>query len=322
MREERTPGTGLPDPERRYPGTVEDSACRVTNWFKEKDRSGKWIASGGSGVCVAYDKDAGEAFILSVYHVTGGDYASKLQISFPDGTAFNDGRLVATDMVNDLAVIVVRTQKPLPVVKVAETDPPEGARVIKIGYPVGPDHKTHLVIHAGTVLGRFLRDRASYCMDVWSGDSGCGIFLSDRGVVVGVVSSRSDGHYAHGACVGPIRAILDRSRERWLKRRGSDPFAKPAPQPSPERRPPAAMPPVVVAPPLPQAPAPGPRGADGAPGPAGPAGPQGPPGKDADTTALAAALAELRQEIQALKNSSAPPQAPAPATRVRIVPAQ
>jgi hypothetical protein len=156
-------------------------------------------------------------------------------------------------------------------------------------------------------------------------------------------------------CNGPVRTILDRSRERWLQRRGGQaPPARQQPQPVQQPPRPIAPPTSTAEPPLANSgadlaladvqarvaalektvratrpPAQGPPGAagiaglPGQPGPQGPAGspgpagPPGPAGKDADTAALVAAIEDLRKQL-ASKPSA--PETPAP-TRVRVVPA-
>jgi hypothetical protein len=319
-------------------GTVDDCVCQV--------QSGNAF---GSGVCVAYDADSKRALILTAAHVAEG--GKEFRCTFPDGASV-PAAVAASDATADVAVLVASSDRPLRFTHVGADDARPGARILKIGFPA----MRHVIGEgtAGEVHGQVAFGR----LTVRPGDSGCGVFDA-RGYVVGVVSGfvvqRDD--TAIYCCVGPIRRLLDRCREDWLKRRQQPPPPRPAPAPPRPRtqtpepppaqpdpfNPPAARAEVDAALADVQAklaalekalatqpaPRPGPAGPAGPAGPQGPPGPRGDPGKAADAGAILSTLdrlaavqaAQQKQIDSILQTQPGPAGTPAP-LRVRIVPAE
>jgi len=87
----------------------------------------------GSGVIV--DEDG---WIVTNWHVV--QRANRIRIVFADGTQ-HDAKYVSGDESNDLALLKITTQKPLPYIELAtEREPLLGETVIAVGNPFGLEH--------------------------------------------------------------------------------------------------------------------------------------------------------------------------------------
>lgn len=104
------------------PNAVPDGHSQVAG----KDQKG--IIGSGSGFVISPD-----GWILTNKHVAGmGD---AVLVKFNDGTQLS-GELIKLDDEQDLALVKVKTDKPLPFVKLAKRDnPADGATAVIMGYP-------------------------------------------------------------------------------------------------------------------------------------------------------------------------------------------
>ena len=99
------------------------------------------IQSLGSGILVSPD-----GLIVTNAHVAG--MASKFFITLPNGSKM-EAVLLGTDNMNDLALLKVEPEKPLPYVEIAE-NVLIGETVISIGNPLGLENSVSAGIVSGT----------------------------------------------------------------------------------------------------------------------------------------------------------------------------
>ena len=274
------------------PGSVEACTCYVHN---------PTAGYSGSGTCVDYDAGRGDGLVLTVAHILGGKNTFRLE--FLDGTKCT-GELLASDPEADIAVLVVKSATPLVFTTIADADPPEGTRVVKIAYAGGVKN-----VCRGPVTSMIGKARYFMQFRADSGDSGGGVFNAD-GEIVSVVSGvniERNVYYCCGARVFPIRTLVLRCRQAWRAnhsvpaRPGGKSPGVPQPPGTPET--------------LPQPKGDAPKQPPSAlTGPPGPAGPQGPPGPAADVTALVLQISQLQASISALQGQVQALQNPA--TRV------
>src|SRR5258705_373007 len=91
------------------------------------------VQSLGSGVVVDSD-----GWLVTNYHVI--QRASKITVTLTDGTAY-EARFVSGDVTNDLALLKIDPQQPLPYIELAtDRELMLGETVLAIGNPFGYDH--------------------------------------------------------------------------------------------------------------------------------------------------------------------------------------
>ncbi len=169
---------------RSYPATVHITSTVLNrNWFLEVYPS----SSTGSGFLV----DA-EGRILTNYHVVQG--SAQLEVTPLTDEAESPryaAKVIATDPRNDLALIQIRAEKPLPFLPLGKSDSVRiGQKVLAIGNPFGLEGT--LTTGVISSVGRSIQDRSGILRDLIQtdaainpGNSG-GPLLDSSGNVIGV----------------------------------------------------------------------------------------------------------------------------------------
>ncbi len=170
--------------ERASPATVHiTSTVLQRNWFLQVYPS----ESTGSGFLVD-----GEGRILTNYHVIQGSAELEVTPLAPKGEATQyRARVLATDPANDLALIQIDPDSPLPHLTLGDSDSVRvGQKVLAIGNPFGLDGTLTTGVVSST--GRSIQDRSGVLKDLIQtdaainpGNSG-GPLLDSSGNVIGV----------------------------------------------------------------------------------------------------------------------------------------
>jgi S1-C subfamily serine protease len=167
-------------------------------------------AGTGSGTVVRLGRGA-PAYVLTCAHVVGDD--GEVTIRWPGGAA-HTGTVVETDADADLAAVTSAAAGRSHWVAVADDVPPPGARVWKVGYPLGVGPRTGEADCEGDLNSR--PPRFGTGVPVAVGDSGGGVFTAD-GLLCGVITGhRTDDPDRRGLAV-PARVV----REFLAEVRGS-----------------------------------------------------------------------------------------------------
>ncbi|MCH7646029.1 MAG: trypsin-like peptidase domain-containing protein, partial [Nitrospinae bacterium] len=159
-----------------------------------RKRPGKIIPKRSSGSGVVVDP---EGYILTNHHVIEG--ADKIEVIFSDKRRY-EAEVIGRDPKTDLAVLRVKSEKPLPVAKLGDSDKTAiGEWAIAIGSPFGFDQTVTVgVISATGRSGVGLAHYENYIQTdaaINPGNSG-GPLLNLRGEVIGIntaVFSRGGG---------------------------------------------------------------------------------------------------------------------------------
>ncbi|MBE1556494.1 S1C family serine protease [Sporosarcina limicola] len=118
-------------------GQVANAVVGVSNLQTVRDfwSTAEKTAEKGSGSGVIYKKQGDKAYIVSNQHVV--EDAKVLEITFDDGTK-TEGRLIASDIWTDLAVIEIDSKDVTTIVEFGDSDAlKRGEPVIAIGNPLG-----------------------------------------------------------------------------------------------------------------------------------------------------------------------------------------
>jgi small nuclear ribonucleoprotein (snRNP)-like protein len=254
----------------------------------------------GSGTVIA--KRDGHALILTCRHVVEGHGQHQVIVQFPGGKRII-GRVFAIDDHADLALIeVAATEKDhkgneLPTTALGDLPLVAGDQVQAFGY--GPaDHNQLKPMNragvcrgaGGMVQGKFGHYQSvDLAMYGHSGDSGCGVFRTSSGYLVGVLWGGDGPTSSFTSNIVPLPAIrrfVDLRCRDWLPGRVQQQQRPPATTtlPPPPPLPSNSAPPGAG--PAPAAPQPTLAGPAGPPGPQGPPGPAGAPGQTPDVSNL------------------------------------
>jgi hypothetical protein len=162
-----------------------------------------WVGdfgAGGSGTVVACEQ--GRSLVVTNQHVVNGYQ----DVHVDCGGKRYPGKVVSVAQAADLAVVVVEAE--LPVAKLAEAEPPRGAKVVQWGCDARGNFR--MVTKEGVFLG-VNGNRFQSTIESWSGDSGCGVF-DEQGRLV-AVNYGFGGDYQHrgpqlGVALGDLVGFL------------------------------------------------------------------------------------------------------------------
>jgi hypothetical protein len=157
-----------------------------------------------------------DGLILTNRHVAKG--GKSYEVTLQGGTKLV-GEVVVIDDEQDLALIRVKVDKPLPTVKFAEHDAPgDGADCTVIGFPLGDRYTSSPKVTHGIVTGHTNTEGADVIIDakVNPGNSG-GPILDKSGDVMAIVCMKSiatemEDSYGLGISAGKIRKFLDKNK--------------------------------------------------------------------------------------------------------------
>lgn len=280
----------------------------------------------GSGACIGWDHESGEALIVTAKHVVR-EAGRPLAVRFPSGEEFR-AEVLAEAASDDVALLTIKAASQPPHTAVGCVA--QGVNVWKVGYP--GERNGELTTTYGPVLNRsdyslFFRAR------VRPGDSGGGVFdQTGRLVGVAIGCAKADPSVAVAVDGAAVAQLVEKSCWPKCRRQPGKPTQSSRPELPPlgSQPPPATQPPAGVdydrvaekvieklRPSLADL-----KGPKGDPGEPGKNGRDGRNGKDADAETVAGLekrLAIAEAELKALKS-----QGPtvinnqAPARRVRV----
>ncbi len=159
--------------------------------------AGQYIQQGaGSGVIIAHNDERSIYYIVTNNHVIEG--AESILVRLSDGTEYANARLIATDMLTDVALVAITTEKDTELSTAVFMNQgstlADGQDIFVIGNPLGElggsvtkgiVSKTERLINVGGVAMRLLQIDAS----VNPGNSG-GALFDMSGNLVGVVNAK------------------------------------------------------------------------------------------------------------------------------------
>jgi S1-C subfamily serine protease len=171
------------------------------------------VIGNGSGFLVSSD-----GLILTNKHVAAeGDM---LIVRLADGTQKQAERVVIDDE-QDLALIRIKTDKPLPFLQLSTKDEPgPGAECTALGFPLGDGMRMTLQVTPGTVSSVIDADTANVVVTckVNPGNSG-GPLVDKFGNVIGIVTQKTFSgefveSYGKAISAGRIRDFLKKTKDR------------------------------------------------------------------------------------------------------------
>lgn len=169
----------------------------------------------GSGTVIF--SEPGQSIILTCGHVFRHfDSRGKVEVDLFEGTQFQrlDGEVLKYDLKKDIGLVLVRTEKVLPVARISLDAVREGDHVLSVGCGGGdvPSKLQHRVTKTTGYVGDFIE-----CSGVpMSGRSGGGLF-STKGEVVGVcVFADPNGRRGLYTGLKTIRELVQNSGLRHL----------------------------------------------------------------------------------------------------------
>ncbi len=168
-----------------------ETESTVNSW------TGQYIQPGaGSGVIVAHDPDRSVYYIVTNNHVIEG--AESILVRLSDGTEYENAQLIATDMLTDVALVAIATEKntelKTAVLMNQGSTLVDGQDIFVIGNPLGElggsvtkgiISKTERLISVGGVVMRLLQLDAA----VNPGNSG-GALFDMSGNLIGIVNAK------------------------------------------------------------------------------------------------------------------------------------
>ena len=183
-------------------------------FFGNQLRRPRLESSLGSGVIV----DAGGLVVTNNHVIEGAD---EVRVALADGREF-DAKILLKDRRADLAVLRIESDKPFPVVPIADSDSAEiGDLVLAIGNPFGIGQTVTSGIVSAVARTHIGSDDFGYFIQtdaaINPGNSG-GALIDMKGELVGVntaIFSRSGGSLGIGFAIpsNMVRAFVDAARE-------------------------------------------------------------------------------------------------------------
>lgn len=190
------------------PGTIKES-----DDADAKGQSAPGVIGNGSGFLVSAD-----GYIITNRHVVA-DKNRMFRVRFDDGTE-KPAEVVAIDTTADIALIKIKTDKPLPFLKLASMDLPNpGAQCMVLGYPVAQLLDFHMQVTTGEVTSTNEKEdyQVTLTANTTHGNSG-GPIVDRDGNVIGVLSAGATAYnvtYIKALSAGQIRGFLTRIKEKW-----------------------------------------------------------------------------------------------------------
>ena len=166
--------------------SISPAVVNITSTVIQYDFFFRAVPSQGSGSGFLIDEKGN---ILTNYHVISG--ARSAEVTLADHTRY-PAKLVGHDPISDLAVIQIDAKKPLPYVKIGDSDNLQvGQKVLAIGNPFG--FEGTLTTGIISSLGRNIRDERGNVLEeviqtdaaINPGNSG-GPLLNSQGEVIGI----------------------------------------------------------------------------------------------------------------------------------------
>jgi S1-C subfamily serine protease len=186
---------------------------------KTKKRAGVvWM---GSAFFVTED-----GYLITNHHVATGDPKSEIQkdisfrVRFDDGTEKN-AELIAVDDAADIALMKVKTDSPVPYLKVADDNPKQASKALVLGYPATGEDNPTLQISEGQVKSLHAGDEHEVWFDLNTthGNSG-GPIVDRNGRVVAILTAGRQVHnvtYVLGVGPKQIQRFLEKIGEKAPK---------------------------------------------------------------------------------------------------------
>ncbi len=176
---------------------AEKSVVEIETESTASSWAGQYIQQGaGSGVIIAHNNDRSVYYIVTNNHVIEG--AESILVRLSDGTEYANTRLIATDMLTDVALLAITTAKDTQLTTAVfinqDSTLADGQDVFVIGNPLGElggsvtkgiISKTERLISVGGVAMRLLQIDAA----VNPGNSG-GALFDMSGNLVGIVNAK------------------------------------------------------------------------------------------------------------------------------------
>ena len=210
----------------------------------------------GSGFVVST-----EGHILTAYHVVEDEATVTISImEGGDAPHVYTARVIATDEVNDIALLKIDRRFRTPAIMGANDEATPGLRVYNIGYPFSFGEMTGrgYIMRTGystTESSTPIRDVLLVDIPDGPGTSGSAVYSESTGHVIGIMRMMiAVGRRGMPPMVvrvltpvAPARALLERNRVPYLRADGSTAEYPPLPVPSPAPRPAPAPPPSASA---------------------------------------------------------------------------
>jgi serine protease Do len=186
------------------PAIVQVRVTRIENDKAPNDSSR--TQSRGSGFIINP-----EGYILTAQHVV--DKSQEVEVRLADGERIQ-GRIVATDVHADLAILKISAPKPLPVVPLGDSSNNRvGDLAVVFGYPYGRESSMNVGVIGRP--GRSFLDSASYEFiqtdaGAYAGGSG-GPLLNSKGHVIGMITMASErGNMGFATPINVIKRLIPR----------------------------------------------------------------------------------------------------------------
>ncbi|HVT90484.1 MAG TPA: trypsin-like peptidase domain-containing protein [Tepidisphaeraceae bacterium] len=177
-----------------------------------RDQAPPGIVGNGSGFLVSAD-----GYIITNRHVVG-DKNRIFRVRFDDGTE-KPAEVIAIDAKYDVALIKVKADKPLPFLKLAETDLPNpGAQCMVLGYPIASLLDFKMQVANGQISSTDDADeyQVTLSANTTHGNSG-GPIVDRDGNVIGILSAATvfeNATYLKAISAGQIRGFLQRIKDK------------------------------------------------------------------------------------------------------------
>ena len=186
---------------------------------KTKKRAGVvWM---GSAFFVTED-----GYLITNHHVATGDPKSAIQsdisfrVRFDDGTEKN-AELIAVDEAADIALMKVKTESPVPFLKIADDNPKQASKALVLGYPATGEDNPSLQISEGQVKSVHPGDEHEVWFDLNTthGNSGGPIVDRNCRVVAILTGGREVYNVVYVLGVGPkqIQRFLEKIGDKAPK---------------------------------------------------------------------------------------------------------
>jgi S1-C subfamily serine protease len=179
----------------------------------ETDEGPAGIVGNGSGFLVSAD-----GYLITNRHVAEGKNRM-FRVRFDDGTE-KAADVIAIDTEFDIALMKIKTDKPLAYLKIASADLPNpGSKCMVLGYPVGHVLNYVMQVTSGEITSTALDDeyQVTLTANTTRGNSGGPIVDRDCNVI-GVLSAGIEVYnatYVKALSAGQIRGFLTRCKDKY-----------------------------------------------------------------------------------------------------------
>ncbi len=171
------------------------------------------IIGNGSGFLISED-----GYIITNRHVVN-EKNRLFRVRFDDGEE-KSAEVIAIDTKCDIALIKIKTDSPLPYLRIAEADEPNpAAKCMVLGYPVADmlDFKMQVTTGEITSINDLDDYHVTLTANTTHGNSG-GPIIDRDGNVIGVLSAGMTAYaatYIKALSAGQIHGFLDRCRDKY-----------------------------------------------------------------------------------------------------------